>query len=79
MASVIMSARARQFMVQTKNKSYPQLHTSYATKENHVRSHCDVVWERLELTLIAGVIRGSGLGLGCCGFGRHFWRIDKLY
>jgi hypothetical protein len=30
-----------------------------------------VVW-RVELTLVAGMVGGSGLGLGCYGFGRHF-------
>jgi hypothetical protein len=74
-ASVIMSARTRQFGIQFKNRSSPQLHTMYATKEIYARSHRDVVVERLELTLVAGVVRGSGLGLGCGCFGRH---IDEL-
>jgi hypothetical protein len=72
MASVIMSAETRQSTVQSKNQSSPQLHTIYATEENHARSHRKVVLRRFELTLVAGVVRGGGLGLGCCGFGRHF-------
>jgi hypothetical protein len=72
MASLIMSARTRQYTLQSKIQSSPQLHTMYATKENHARSHGEAVLTRLELTLVAGVVGGSGLGLGCCGFGRHF-------
>ena len=71
-ASVIISAMTRQFMLEWKIESSYQLQKSCATKAIHTRSQCDVVVGRVELTLVAGMIGGSGLGLGCCGFGRHF-------
>jgi hypothetical protein len=78
MASVIMSAKTRQSIIQSKNQSSPQLHTMYATEKNHVRSLRKVVLGRFELTLVTGVVRGGGLGLGCCGFGRHFDELMYL-
>jgi len=71
-ASVIMSAKTRQSMLQIKIEGYLQLNTIYATKETYARSHHDVLWKRFELTLVAGVVRGGGLCLGCGCFGRHF-------
>jgi hypothetical protein len=71
MASVIMSAETRQSRLQSKIQSSSQLYTMYATEKSHARSHRQAVLRRLELTLVAGVVRGGGLGLGCCGFGRH--------
>jgi hypothetical protein len=79
MASVIISAMTRQFMLEWKTESSYQLRKSCAIKAIHARLQCDVVVWRVELTLVAGMIGGSGLGLGCCGFGRHFEELVDLY
>jgi len=79
MASVIISAMTRQFMLEWKIERSYQLRKSCAIKAIHARSQCDVVVGRVELTLVAGVVRGGGLGLGCCGFGRHFEELVDLY
>ena len=70
MASVIMSAKTRQYTFQIENRSFPQLHTMNATTKNNARPHRDVV-EGLELTLVRGMSGGGGLCLGCGSFGRH--------
>jgi hypothetical protein len=58
MASLIMSARTRQSMLQSKIQSSPQLHTMYATKENYARSHGEAVSEEAALALGAAALGG---------------------
>jgi len=79
MASVIISVMTRQFMLEWKTESLYQLRKSCAIKAIHARSQCDVVVWRVELTLVTGMIGGSGLGLGCCCFGRHFEELVDFY
>lgn len=71
-ASVIMSAKTRQHIVQSRIKPHRQLQLISATRDIATRLKRDVVVGNWKLTLKAAMAgSGGGLGLGCSRLWRH--------